>query len=1531
MLSKLCWFSLLVWPLFAQTDVYVRASGPQPQTIVGATNATPVVLTTLNPHGFSASCNTTTNKCYCAPTGVPMGTGMSSINAQHLCVYVDPTHLSIYDLAGTPVAGNGNWFPGYTDYPNVNPNAQWVGALTKYTIPANPGPLGYLDGTNGDLTRRVSLLPSSITVAGCPGACVVTVVAGYNPTAGKFPVAAGQHFSVTGTGTSLDTCGDGTASPGAQSPYTVASASSSGWVSNSFACAISNGDYSNINNHCGPPSTPNDTIGGTQPCMRVSQMAWVGNPFWDNLKTRMVAENIVSSPNFKTTFDGGQKAPAPGLMAIFAMAGIRSLVDPTNQLWVDIGIYALNHDERSSGVGYGYNTAVSTNASNWSYVYTTDMEGLTILKGVMEPYWRASEKAAFLDRMYNDVDVAGSASITTNQDAANQSTHNWVLSSGLLAAGTNDSTHAQLPNTDLHFSTVDYYKNTVIKLDNGGTNDYDHASYGLITAQSGAGVLTVAGWTAGNGGAGTPPARNNVAGGTYTSGLACTGTAGQTVSLDLAGGARVTLPLTGTNAIASGTAFTVSVPGSGYLSAPTAGTANIYNGSVSYTCTGTATVATVIGTPYTIFDTISTSSRTAGGVATVTFTKTASLAGSINVGDAIEGYNGWANPVVGNASALSYVSSVGSNTLSVINGSAITASATPSMAWRIPQWTAGDVGRLNASKRMLDNSMGVQAVTYGPGVSSQIDLATGFIYDSFANGGGGASTAWMGFELATAPDDSRAVRDLTRTQGYMFDYGVRPLIDFSTGRLRDGSGYSMDGDGPSGDLFVWGLTQSLPAYPLLDVTGPWAQKQAIWNIFETLPDHQGGQAWLMGWAGFGNQLYPMGRTAVTSYGMVLDATSQFAPVSNNAAWFRNWQENIDPVGGSLWGYTEDDRIAIAFLHNDPRVRSTDYKVQPTQHAFNVSSSASVTSLTGWPIQYRGDAVISRTGWSSANDTLSLFDSATFTSGVYDSPRVGQVLIWKTGCLLTGVDSNPCNGAWIRDTSTVGDTFGFNGAGIHQFNLGIPPTSYTPLTRWASATAGSYGTQYGDASNRFAHACTEAKSNYNQSYLALSIDHVQICWTDFKKPGNDQFLFQYHDASLTSGTAAMAWHLQYPQNGQTQQGGPVGGMPTGSTTYMGSNVIKSLEDGGGVVPRTHGLMTYVTSPGTITLHDDCVGHGGGQCAPGDTYVGGNGYSHRFTVAGGAAVGAAVSSFVSVVVHKVMSSLTDTTLTTVDLNPDANWTGVQASGAVSAAVFLAARGGVTHATITGFTTTHSGTAQYLISGLTAGAYNVTVDGSPVLTGARVNSGDNSLYFESTAGAVAISQSGVPPSITTLSLPASTAGVAYSQTLAATGGASPYTWSVSSGSLPLNLSLNASTGVIGGTPDTGATNSFTVTVTGADTLSASAPLSIVINPALSVTTTTLPAGTLSRAYSQTLAASGGTGAHTWSITAGALPGGLQCNTNTGVISGAPTAAGAFNFTVRATDAMGASGSKALSIAVLRPAGTTVHGATLRGVTGH
>ena len=67
-----------------------------------------------------------------------------------------------------------------------------------------------------------------------------------------------------------------------------------------------------------------------------------------------------------------------------------------------------------------------------------------------------------------------------------------------------------------------------------------------------------------------------------------------------------------------------------------------------------------------------------------------------------------------------------------------------------------------------------------------------------------------------------------------------------------------------------------------------------------------------------------------------------------------------------------------------------------------------------------------------------------------------------------------------------------------------------------------------------------------------------------------------------------------------------------------------------------------------------------------------------------------------------------------------------------------------------------------------------------------------------------------LATTALPAGTAGAAYTATLSATGGTTPYTWSVTAGSLPQGLRLNKASGVISGTPKRAGTARFTITVT-------------------------------------------------------------------------------------------------------------------------
>jgi hypothetical protein len=96
-------------------------------------------------------------------------------------------------------------------------------------------------------------------------------------------------------------------------------------------------------------------------------------------------------------------------------------------------------------------------------------------------------------------------------------------------------------------------------------------------------------------------------------------------------------------------------------------------------------------------------------------------------------------------------------------------------------------------------------------------------------------------------------------------------------------------------------------------------------------------------------------------------------------------------------------------------------------------------------------------------------------------------------------------------------------------------------------------------------------------------------------------------------------------------------------------------------------------------------------------------------------------------------------------------------------------------------------------------------------------------------------------------------------------------------------------------------------------SSPVTLTVNtPPLAITTTSLAGGTVGENYSQTLAASGGYPAYTWSISSGSLPKGLSLNASTGLLNGTPTAAGTTTFTARVTDSRSTTVTRSFSITV-------------------
>jgi len=574
---------------------------------------------------------------------------------------------------------------------------------------------------------------------------------------------------------------------------------------------------------------------------------------------------------------------------------------------------------------------------------------------------------------------------------------------------------------------------------------------------------------------------------------------------------------------------------------------------------------------------------------------------------------------------------------------------------------------------------------------------------------------------------------------------------------------------------------------------------------------------------------------------------------------------------------------------------------------SAQTATSVTYTAPSPIPANSTASITATSASDATKTQTLTINLQAVS-IALTPNTAQTLEQSQTAAITAAVSN--------DPASMGVTWSLTGAGSLSGQTASAVTYTAPVSIGAASTATVTATSVSDGTKT--------------STLTINLVPPPSVTTAALSSGTVSTAYATTTLAATGGVSPYTWSVTagaLPAGLAVSSAGAISGTPT---TYGTSNFTVQVKDSknftgsanlsikinpaplavttatlpsavaGSVYPATNltatgGATPYTWSVTVGTLPAGLALSSAGQITGTPTTPG----TSSFTVQVKDSLNTTATANLNITIIPVLS------ITTSSLSNGITNTAYSAT--------LASSGGVTPVT-------WSVTVGTLPVGLTLNATTGAISGTPTTAGTSsftVQAADsgNPQQKVTKALSITIAQQLV---ITTSSLPAGAVTSSYAATLQSSGGTPAVTWSVTVGALPAGLTLNAATGAITGTPAAAGTSNFTVQASDSGTpqQTVTKALSITINPALAITTTSpMPTGTTGTAYNQTLQTNGGGIAPiTWSITTGALPTGLSLNASTGAIIGTPTVAGTFNFTAQAADsgAPQQTATQALSISV-------------------
>jgi hypothetical protein len=339
-----------------------------------------------------------------------------------------------------------------------------------------------------------------------------------------------------------------------------------------------------------------------------------------------------------------------------------------------------------------------------------------------------------------------------------------------------------------------------------------------------------------------------------------------------------------------------------------------------------------------------------------------------------------------------------------------------------------------------------------------------------------------------------------------------------------------------------------------------------------------------------------------------------------------------------------------------------------------------------------------------------------------------------------------------------------------------------------------------------------RSVLTDSYkAAANASLVERQWFSRLVSGGNSYIIQHDYATLSAPGTPYAY-LHVPLNGV--------GTPSSSSAFTVSRAARTISTDYGTAGANFSVIPFGGDTPKLDTHNASDLNFG--------YPSQRGHTARFKIcldSGGSCASSATSAeWATVVQTNAGGGVAMPTIATQTVSAHRI---IEIRDAANPFVAAFTRGGAAAGSLA-FTSSHAGSAKYIISGLNAGTYNVTVGGTPV-AGSPFTAAANArgISFDSTAGNINIAGGPSALDITTTeafgAVPSGTVGTPYSVQFTATGGTSPYSLSLFSGTLPPGLTLSA--GLLSGTPTTAGTYNFRISVTDAQPASLDEPFSITI----------------------------------------------------------------------------------------------------------